>query len=440
VVVIGAGLAGLHAALQLQAAGVPVVVLEARGRAGGRVHTLDQVPGKPEGGANTIGPNYGRLISTAAHMGVPLLPQGRGEAMGLVLGGQRIDREGWPASPLNTLPDHLKAITPDRLGSSLLRENPLTTSWSWRSDAAGAFDQSAETFYRSKGLGDAAIAWLDANNSYGNRLADTSMLSLFRVSASIGRAISMRQPALEVAGGNARLPGAMAAALQQEVKFGEQVVAIRQRPGGLGDVRVECASGRVWQAPMVICSLPLPALKNIRFEPGLDALQREAVYSVAYHKVTQGHLLASHAYWADAGEPASWWTDGPLGRVFTRAPGQGQPANITCWVNGEACARYDALPSADAGQLMLDDFLQLVPAARGHVQLAAMVSWQQEAFSGGSWAIWKPGEIARYADALSRPHRRVLFAGEHTAWSNSGMEGAMESGERAALQALRVLA
>ena len=40
----------------------------------------------------------------------------------------------------------------------------------------------------------------------------------------------------------------------------------------------------------------------------------------------------------------------------------------------------------------------------------------------------------------ARPHGRVLFAGEHTAWSNSGMEGAMESGERAALEALRVLA
>ncbi len=56
------------------------------------------------------------------------------------------------------------------------------------------------------------------------------------------------------------------------------------------------------------------------------------------------------------------------------------------------------------------------------------------------WAMWRPGEIARYADALTAPHGRVAFAGEHTAYSNSGMEGAMESGERAALEVMRALA
>lgn len=44
VVVIGAGLAGMNAAIQLQNAGREVVVLEAADRAGGRVQT-DQIDG-----------------------------------------------------------------------------------------------------------------------------------------------------------------------------------------------------------------------------------------------------------------------------------------------------------------------------------------------------------------------------------------------------------
>ena len=57
VVVIGAGLSGLYAALTLEAQGFEVTVLEARDRIGGRLYTLDDVPGHPEAGGNTIGPN-----------------------------------------------------------------------------------------------------------------------------------------------------------------------------------------------------------------------------------------------------------------------------------------------------------------------------------------------------------------------------------------------
>lgn len=436
VVIIGAGLAGLYAALQLEAQGYQVTVLEARDRAGGRVKTLDEVPGHPEGGANIIGPNYGRVIHSAQSLQVPLRSPPRGESSGLVIEGQRIPRDAWDTSPLNTLPEPLRAITPDRLGSSLLRDNPLTTSSSWRAPAMSIYDQSALDFYQSKGLDETALGWIDVNNSYGNRLADTSMLSLYRVSASIGRAMAMRQPVLEGAAGNQRIPEAMAKALQGPVRYGDPVVAVTQRADG--GVQVSCNSGYRIDAAAVICSLPLPALQAIAFTPGLPPAQLAAIREVEYHPVTQAHFVAREPYWDGADEPAGWWTDGPLGRVFVRQADAGV-YNITCWINGDSCARYDSLPRDDAMQLMSDDFTALVPASRGQVELAAMVAWAQSPYSGGSWAVWQPGQIARYADELLKPHGNVVFAGEHTAFSNSGMEGAAESGERAALEVMRML-
>jgi len=77
VIVLGAGLAGLNAALQLEAFGLRVRVLEASQRIGGRLHTLDAVAGRPEAGGNQIGLAYARTVDTAKRLGVELLPMGR---------------------------------------------------------------------------------------------------------------------------------------------------------------------------------------------------------------------------------------------------------------------------------------------------------------------------------------------------------------------------
>jgi monoamine oxidase len=438
VIVLGAGLAGLYAAFELESRGHPVTVLEARDRVGGRIRTLDAVPGRPEGGGNTIGPNYGRVIRSARLLGVPLVTPPQAESMGLVLDGRRIAEEDWPTDPANTLPERLRTITPARLGSILLRDNPLTTSSSWRDPSMADYDMPATEYYRERGLDDAALGWVDANNSYGNRLQDTSLLSLFRVSASIGRAIAMRQPTFEVGGGNSRLPEALAAALRGPVVTGERVLTVRQ--AAAGDISVDCASGRTYEAAAVICTLPLPAAREVRFDPGLPVNQAVAFREIEYHKVTQAHFVTREPYWRAAGEPAGWWTDGPLGRVFVRRAADGEHYNITCWINGDDCDRFDGLPRDDAMDLMVQEFTRLVPASRGHAELREMVSWQREPLNQGSWAIWKPGQIRALAGLLARPRGRVFFAGEHTAISNSGMEGAMESGERAALEVMRALA
>ena len=436
--IIGAGLSGLAAAQLLEALGHEVVVFESRLRVGGRVWSLDAVPGAPEGGANTIGPNYGRTIAQAHRHGLTLRAQPRGAVPGLLVDGQPVARADWSASPLNTLPPELRDITPDRLAGVLMGDNPLTRATEWLEPGPSARDESAAAFFRAQGLDERALQWIDANNSYGNRLTDTSLLGLYAASAGIRRAIDWGQPALETVSGNQRIPEAMAAALKTPVRLGQRIEQIIQRRD---EVELLSDSGQRYAADAVICTVPLPVLARLRCTPALDGQWQSAIGQIEYHKVTQLHLLAREPYWDALDQPASWWTNGPLGRIFTRSQANAEGSyNITVWINGDACDALDGMSEVAAMDWITATFERSVPGARGAVEPAALVRWAVDPHSGGAWALWPPGRIHALVQAVQRPQDRLFFAGEHTGMAYSGMEAALESAERAVLEALRRLA
>lgn len=439
VAVAGAGLSGLHAALLLQEAGFEVVVIEGRDRVGGRVLTLDDVPGRPEAGGSQIGSNYRRLLAGAAQAGVKLLIGQTGGALptSYLIDNRAETRQTWPQSPRNPFPEEFRAITPDRLTSFLLREPPFRQASDWHAESMSRHDVSAGDWFRGQGLDDAGLALLGANNGYGNRFADTSLLSLYRVVAGFQRGAAAGASLLEVEGGNMRLPEAMAARLAQPVLLGETLTRLENAGGG---VRLHCASGLEIEADAAILSLPVPALKRLGFSPALPARQREAIDAIVFNKVTQAYLEASNDEWEASGIPGSIWSNAPFGRLFARRDAATGNILATVWINGDGCDRYDAIPEGEAGELILEDIVRVWPGARGNLHLRGLVRWGADPFSGGSWPAWAPGQIGRYYQALRQPVNSVHFAGEHTASEFSGMEGAFESGERAAREVLAAAA
>ena len=77
VVVIGAGLAGMNAAMMLREQGYKVVVLEADSRVGGRVETVDTVDGPLDVGASQIGRGYARVLDMCQRLNLKLIPEDR---------------------------------------------------------------------------------------------------------------------------------------------------------------------------------------------------------------------------------------------------------------------------------------------------------------------------------------------------------------------------
>ena len=434
VLVVGAGLAGLNAALILERWGYEVEVVEARDRVGGRLWTLDHVPGSPEGGGNVIGANYGRVIHTANTLNVPLRTPPRTLPSDYDIGGQRIHREDWATSSYNPLPDGWRATPPGRLVGKLNDDNPLLKTRAWHDPGLMATDQPADRGLRALGFPEAAIHLINANNSYGNNLSDTSLMALYRVMGEFGRLSGPALAVMEATAGNMRLPEAMAAQLTQPVATGETVKAISQSGAG---VQATLNSGRTTEADAALLALPVPALRQISLD--LPTSQQAAMAGVDYHKIVQLHCVVDAPFWEASGWGGSWWTDGLLGRIFTRPIPDSERYNMTIWINGDSCDLLNALDDEACTDTILQALWKLVPRAQEVTSVGQLVRWTNDPFAGGSWALWGPGRAGSAHAAIRAPAGRLFFAGEHTAEAYRGMEAAMESGERAALEIMRAL-
>ena len=146
VLILGAGLAGLHAARMLEADGFNVLVLEADNRVGGRMRTLDSLPGRPEAGGQQVGQSYARIRSTAIDLGLNVVPPKPGGSRDktMVSNGRAFDAREWMDAPENPFPEAFKRATPDTaLFMAAARENPLVDQYAWR-EIGSEFDLSAK--------------------------------------------------------------------------------------------------------------------------------------------------------------------------------------------------------------------------------------------------------------------------------------------------------
>ena len=99
----------------------------------------------------------------------------------------------------------------------------------------------------------------------------------------------------------------------------------------------------------------------------------------------------------------------------------------------------DKLSDEEAAARIVADIERLRPAAKGQLEVMAYQSWFNDPDSAGDWAVWRPGQVMKYAPQVGLQYGRMHFCGEHTAIANRGMEGALESGDRVAFEVLDLI-
>jgi monoamine oxidase len=400
VVITGAGFAGLMAADRIARSGHEVVVLEARGRVGGRVWSAELVPGDPrtvvERGAEFVLDGYDVMRTLLSELGLNLA--------GTTMSYYEREPRGGEAVTESEVAECARVVAAAVVDAPpAMSLAAAASSWQGSHAALAAFLSRVET---TNGVG-------------ADRLSAASV-------AGVASDLVPR-PSWRVAGGNQQLAEGLAARLGPAVHLGSPVLAIGHDEEG---VLVSTDQGEVL-ADAVIVAVPMAVLRRLPFSPELPGYLRAAWQraGLAHNAKLQLPLIQPAGASAVQSVPGRFWT-----WTATDGSGQVQPVLHAFGGTEEGLA---ALQVSSGPATWARRAAALRPELAADPGGALLTTWSDDPWAGEAYTALTVGQAPGDDQLIAAPVGRVHFAGEHTAGNWAGlMEGALRSGVRAADEVL----
>ncbi len=434
VAVVGGGISGLWAGIQLARRGQSVVVLEAGDQPGGRVRNLDIAGTIAEAGGEWVAPYQTRILELIKSLGLETFPTFTEGATILNFGGEQTRFDGLipPLSDADVA-DITQAIT---TLDAMARQVPLDAP----QDAPQAAEWDAQTVQN----------WLDANvhaagartlleiglgGPLGGNPRSVSLLNLlFLIHSheSIVTLLSIEGGAQDsrVVGGTQRITDALAAELGDRVLVDAPVRLIEQSEKG---VQLTTERGR-FHAGRAIVAVPPTVTNQIRFDPPLPATRAQFAQRAPMGWEIKCFAAYPTPFWRDAGLSGIVNSDtGPFHACFDNSPPGGTPGVLYALVEADDAREWGPKPLAERRAAVLQHFAAFFGEQALDPIDYVEADWAAEPWIRGCASMFLgPGVMTEYPDAVRAPIGRVHWAGTETATVTYGsMNGGLLAAERA---------
>jgi len=420
VLIIGAGLSGMSAALELRTAGYDVTILEATARPGGRVHTLREPFSDglcAEAGAGRIPSTHDLTLHYVKQFNlslVPFYPATRADIY-FIKGKRTLVTAAHPFPSLDNLDEQYMGNAQREVGKVSAKDWPTAAVLK----AYGSI--SIEEFLKARGASD------EQTESLVSGYQSEAALDFLRDLAS------HQAPALsKIAGGNDLLPRAFAAKLSANIIYGAQVVRLEQTDKQTSVTFQQHGLTRTRQADYLICAIPFTVLRSIEVYPAFSERKQKAIQSMTYGAVSRVFLQTRTKFWTKEGASGFATVDRAM-ELWNPTWNQRGTRGLLMAYAYERLAREIAAQSPDQRiSKMLDYFDQVHPGTKENFELGTSWVWDEQPFQKGAYCVYQPGQLDTLLPAATAPEKRILFAGEHCSSHPAWMQGALESGLRAA--------